>query len=180
MNKPGETAHILPDILEPGLSVVFCGSAAGAVSAAKGAYYAGPGNGFWRILAETRLTPRELTPEEFRTLPRYGIGLTDMAKTVSGSDASLPRAADDPAGLTEKIGRYAPAALAFVGKRAAQVWFRDQSGKTALDYGRQGETIGAAAIFVLPSTSGAARRYWDTAPWYELAGFLAERRTDGS
>ena len=34
----GETAnspaHVLPDLLEPGLRIVFCGTAAGAVSAA--------------------------------------------------------------------------------------------------------------------------------------------------
>lgn len=37
---------ILPDRLGPGLRVVFCGTAAGAVSARKGHYYAGPGNLF--------------------------------------------------------------------------------------------------------------------------------------
>jgi double-stranded uracil-DNA glycosylase len=34
---------VLPDVLGPGLRVVFCGTAAGAVSAVRGAYYAGPG-----------------------------------------------------------------------------------------------------------------------------------------
>ena len=37
--------HILSDLLQPGLRLVFCGTAAGAVSAAKGAYYAGPATG---------------------------------------------------------------------------------------------------------------------------------------
>ncbi len=52
--------HVLLDLLRPGLRVVFCGTAAGAVSAAKGAYYAGPGNRFWPMLAKTGLTPRQL------------------------------------------------------------------------------------------------------------------------
>jgi TDG/mug DNA glycosylase family protein len=156
-------------VLAPGLRIVFCGSAAGAVSARKGTYYAGPGNRFWRILFETRLTPRLLAPEEFRTLPRYGLGLTDMAKHVSGSDASLPRSADDPDALAEKIHRYRPELLAFVGKRAAQVYFRHRHARRLVDYGRQEETLGPTRIHVLPSTSGAAVRYWDEAPWRALA-----------
>jgi double-stranded uracil-DNA glycosylase len=83
----------LCDLLRPGLAVVFCGTAAGEVSAARGAYYAGPGNRFWRTLFETGLTPRQLKPEEFT--PAYGIGLTDVAKSVSGSDASIPAHAFD-------------------------------------------------------------------------------------
>lgn len=39
-----------PDLLAPHLRLVFCGTAAGNVSAARGAYYAGPGNQFWPIL----------------------------------------------------------------------------------------------------------------------------------
>ena len=58
---------------------MICGSAAGRRSAAAGAYYAGPGNKFWRILHESGLTPRRLAPEEFALLPDVGIGLTDLA-----------------------------------------------------------------------------------------------------
>ena len=42
---------ILQDVLKPKLDIVFCGSAVGAVSAVKQAYYAGPGNKFYAILA---------------------------------------------------------------------------------------------------------------------------------
>ena len=48
---------VLPDVLVPGLAVVFCGSAVGAASARRRAYYAGPGNAFWRTLSEVGLTP---------------------------------------------------------------------------------------------------------------------------
>ena len=83
-------AQMLPDVLCPGLRVVFCGTAAGAVSAARGAYFAGPGNRFWSILAEIKLTPHQLKPDELRLLPTFGIGLTDIAKSVSGADSRLP------------------------------------------------------------------------------------------
>jgi TDG/mug DNA glycosylase family protein len=160
---------VLPDLLAPGLRIVFCGSAAGAVSARKEAYFAGPGNKFWPTLHATGLTPQLIEPARFRDVLDLGIGLTDLAKFVSGSDASLPRDADDAKGLQTRILRYAPAALAFVGKRPAQVFFREIFDRRKIDYGLQPETLGATALHVLPSPSGLAVRYWDSAPWHALA-----------
>ena len=54
-----------PDLLRPGLRIVFCGTAAGTVSAARGAYYAHPQNRFWSALHASGSTPRLLQPEEF-------------------------------------------------------------------------------------------------------------------
>lgn len=162
---------ILPDILQPGLRIVFCGSAAGRVSALRGQYYAGPGNRFWRTLHDVGLTPRQLAPAEFPTLPDYGIGLTDIAKHESGSDAALSRDADDPEALRLRIEGCAPGVLAFVGKRPAGVFFRHVFGLRNPGTGRQAQTLGATAIFVLPSTSGAARAAWDIGPWRALARF---------
>ena len=156
---------VLPDVLGPGLRVVFCGSAAGAVSARVGAYYAGPGNMFWPTLHRVDLTPHLLAPDQFRTVLRYGIGLTDLCKTESGSDADLSRQADDVAALTAKIAQHGPAVLAFNGKRAARVFLAAET----LDYGEQVRRIGGTAIHVLPSTSGAARRWWDETFWRRVA-----------
>ena len=64
---------ILPDVLGPGLRVVFCGSAASTVAAARGAPYAGPGNRFWPTLFEIGLTPRRFAPEEFRESPAHAL-----------------------------------------------------------------------------------------------------------
>ena len=58
----------LPDVLRPDLDVVFVGTAAGRRSAAVGAYYAHPGNRFWKTLHSTGLTPRLFAPDEFREL----------------------------------------------------------------------------------------------------------------
>ena len=166
-------APILPDVLGPGLRVVFCGSAAGAASARAGAYYAGPGNRFWPTLHRVGLTPRPLAPAAFRTVLDHGIGLTDLCKTESGADAGLSREADDAAALAAKIARHRPAILAFNGKRAARVFLDAGS----LDYGEQATRIGATAIHVLPSTSGAARRWWDEGFWHAAAE--AARRAGG-
>ena len=154
----------MPDLLRPGLRLVICGSAAGRRSAAAGAYYAGPGNKFWRILHDCGLTPRHLRPDQFPSLPEFGIGLTDLAKLYVGGDAGIRSDDDDVDGLVAKITRYAPAWLAFNGKRAARVVL-----DRAVDFGPQSETIGASRLFVLPSSAGAASGYWDEAPWHELA-----------
>lgn len=152
-------------MLKPGLRLVFCGSAAGRASALAGAYYAGPGNRFWPMLAKTGLTPRLLAPEEFGSLPEHGLGLTDLCQTASGADSDLPAGADDPEALRRKLLRYQPTVLAFVGKRPAKVFL----GRPRVETGTQPETIGATQLFVLPSPSGAARGHWDEAPWFALA-----------
>ena len=158
---------ILPDLLAPGLAVVFCGSAAGRSSAAAGAYYAGPGNRFWPTLHKVGFTPRQVQPSEFRSLLDHGLGLTDLCKTAAGADHELPRGQDDAAALLRKIEQYQPRFLAFVGKRAAQAALDRK-----LAYGLQEVRFGPAQVFVLPSPSGAARRYWDERPWAALADLV--------
>jgi TDG/mug DNA glycosylase family protein len=161
------TPHILPDLLLPGLNIVFCGTAAGVRSALRGAYYAGPGNKFWKTLYAVGLTPRLLEPSEFPLLPQYGIGLTDIAKTYSGSDSGLRRSHFDSAGLRHKIIENAPRTFAFNGKKSAQAFYGAN-----VTYGQQPERIGSTVMFVLPSTSGAANGFWDVSHWQALAAFL--------
>ena len=163
------TAQILPDVIVPDLTVLFCGSAAGTKSALLGAYYAGPGNRFWPILREIGLTPKVLQPSEFMCLPDYGLGLTDLAKTVSGADNNLPVDAYDSDLLTKKVIKFRPSTLAFNGKAPAQAFLKHRG-----TYGLQPEQIRDSNIFVLPSTSAVARRYWDSGPWHALSYLVAD------
>ena len=156
--------HVLPDVIAPGLRVVFCGTAAGTRSAREGAYYAHPGNYFWRTLFEIGLTPRKLSPHEFPRVLEFGIGLTDLAKLHFGADHELPRDAFDAASLKRKIARYKPHVVAFTSKNAAFGCFG-----RVLPYGEQEERIAASRVFVLPSPSGQARKFWNIRPWRELA-----------
>ena len=163
---------VLPDLLAPGLTTVLCGSAAGAVSARVGAPYAGPGNEFWPTRAATGLTPRRLAPGEFRLLLGFGIGLTDLNKTESGADSDLSPAADDPAALLRKVEAYRPRILAFPATRPARVFKAAVFGRAGVPpYGVQEERLGGGAteIFVLPSPSGLACRFWDPFWWHRLA-----------
>ncbi len=161
---------VLNDVLERGMKIVFCGSAVGDRSAQRGAYYAGPGNQFWPILAETGLTPNRLLPEQYPSLVKFRIGLTDLVKGRAGRDTVLAAHDFDVESFKAKIEKFAPKAVGFNGKKAAEVFF----GRTGLEYGLQKVRIGKTALFVLPSTSGAARGYWDPEYWWELARFVSE------
>lgn len=156
--------NVLPDVLLPNLAIVFCGSAAGAVSARRQAYYAGPGNAFWPTLFEVGLTPRLLMPGEYACVTEFGLGLTDLAKTVSGSDRTLSARDFDPEGLRAKIVAFRPRLLAFTSKRSASEFLGH-----GVDYGLARENVGETSLFILPSPSGAARRYWNREVWHELA-----------
>lgn len=165
---------VLPDVLAPGLRVVFCGTAPGTRSAREGAYYAHPGNYFWRTLFATGLTPRQLAPREFRDVLKFGIGLTDVAKHHFGSDAELPRGAFDAEGLRRKLARYQPQVVAFTSKNAARAGAGLPLG--AIAYGAQALQVAGSLMFVLPSPSGQARGFWNIEPWRDLAAAVAELR----
>ncbi len=169
---------MLPDLLRPGLNIVFCGTAAGAVSAKLGAYYAHPQNKFWRTLFEIGLTPRLLEPGEFPRLLEYGVGLTDIAKTASGMDAQLPRGAlglEARAALKSKIMAVQPKILAFTSLAAGRACL----GRTAR-FGEQQERIAQTRIWVLPSPSPAARWNWseNAAWWRRLGAAFAGQRAE--
>lgn len=169
-------SEVLPDVLKPELGVVFCGTAAGTASARAGAYYAGPGNAFWKTLHETGLTPVRLEPDEFQKLPEFGIGLTDICKVRHGSDQEVGTTEFDVSRLEAEIATAEPARLAFNGKNAARGALERQ-----VAYGIQPERIGGAEIWVLPSTSAAARKYWNIDPWHDLAqAFGADRQATGN
>ncbi|MDD5175398.1 MAG: mismatch-specific DNA-glycosylase [Sterolibacterium sp.] len=155
---------VLPDVLAPGLDIVFCGTAVGEVSARRRAYYAGPGNAFWATLYLVGLTTRQLQPEEYEKLLCFRMGLTDLAKNVSGNDEILSKRHFDGDRLRGIIRQYRPLILAFTGKRAAQEFVGRH-----VEYGRLSEKEGDTMLFVLPSPSGAACRYWSTEPWRELS-----------
>lgn len=155
---------ILPDLLKPGLKIVFCGMAAGTRSTKLKAYYAGIGNKFWSILSDVGLTPYKLAPSEFNNLLDYGVGLTDLVKSASGNDAAIVPSDNDIKMLKEKIELYKPGILAFTGKGSAKYFLGH-----GVDYGFQKEGVGHTKIFVLPSTSQQANRYWDKKYWHELA-----------
>ncbi len=155
---------ILPDVLAHDLDVVFCGTAAGTVSARAGAYYAGPGNAFWPTLFAVGLTPVALRPQDYARVTEWNLGLTDLAKHVFGGDSALEKRHFDVERLRELIAEFRPRILAFTSKRAAAEFVGHP-----VDYGLVAAMTDATRLFVLPSPSGAARRHWNPAYWRELS-----------
>jgi double-stranded uracil-DNA glycosylase len=157
MTQPAESA--VPDILGPGVRLVFCGINPGHWSARAGAAFANPRNDFWRLLHGAGFTPRQLEPKEQARLLDHGIGLTNAAIRTTRGSGDL-RAADF-AGARERLERIArelgPSVIAFVGKAAYQGVFRERP-----ELGLQERTLGDTRLFVLPSTSPAnAAVPWD-------------------
>lgn len=166
-NSRRQDSEVLPDLLRPGLRLVFCGTGAGPVSAKLGLYYAAPGNRFWPTLYKVGLTPTLFAPSQYPDLLPLGIGLTDVAKLAWGLDSDLPADELGPlarARLLAKIEVLQPRILAFTSKRAARAGLGRVAG-----YGPHSVRIGQTLPWVLPSTSGLARGAWDEAPWRELA-----------
>jgi len=166
------TRHLLPDLLAPGLDLVFCGTAPSPASFKARAYYANPGNAFWPTLHAVGLTPERLAPERYPELLPWRLGLTDLNKIEYGSDHQLSAEAMDAKALHAKLRRYRPAAIAFTSKHAASLAL----GVKTPTYGRQAELLEGAVAFVLASPSGRARSFWTLKPWKEAGAFVGDRR----
>ena len=170
--------HIVPDIIAPGMKIVFCGTALGARSAADRAYYAHPGNRFWKAMHQHGFTPHRVPPKDYATVAQWGLGLTDVCKTHSGNDDEIPHETYDAARLYKEIEKFQPAILAFTGKEAARV-FLGLKGTGKIPYGFLHETVGKTKLFVLPSPSGHASKYWRDDLWEELASWFKRASASG-
>lgn len=156
----------VPDVLAPGLRVVFCGINPGRWSAAAGAHFANPRNDFWRLLYDAGFTPRVLAPEEQHELAAFGYGLTNAAFRTTPGSGDLRRgdfegSAERLAGIAEQLR---PVWIAFVGKEAYRGTFGERS-----ELGEQERRLGETRLFVLPSTSpaNAAVLYAERLRWFE-------------
>jgi len=161
------TASDVPDVLAPGLRIVFVGINPGRVSAAARAHFANPRNDFWRLLHAARLTSRLYEPGEQFALLEEGIGVTNAAYRTTPGSGDLR--SSDFAGSAERLERIArelgPRWLAFVGKEAYRGTFRRRPG-----LGLQPEELGETRLFVLPSTSPANA----AVPWQERLRWFQE------
>lgn len=148
---------VLPDLLEPGLSLVFCGINPGMRAASTGHHFEGRSNRFWRVLHLAGFTPEQVRPEDDHTLLRYGYGLTTVVPRATARAAELSRSEIELAGeaFQRKIEQYAPRYVAFLGKMA----FSAISGASNFEWGRQATPFGGAHAWVLPNPSGLNRGF---------------------
>lgn len=145
-------AAVLPDVVAPGLRILFCGINPGLYSTAVGHHFARPGNRFWPTLHKAGFTPRLFSPFEDRALLALGFGLTNIApRTTATADELEPdeiRAGGRA--LRRKVLRLRPRFLAVVGFTAFRVAFDLPAARGGL----QPEPIGSTQVWLLPNPSG--------------------------
>ena len=142
----------IPDVIAPGLKVLFCGINPGLYSAATGHHFARPGNRFWPALHAAGFSERLLHPSEQRLLLKSGYGITNLvARSTAAADELAPQ--ELTAGcrrLASRVRRYRPRVLAVLGIGA----YRTAFGRPRAALGRQDEELAGAALWVLPNPSG--------------------------
>ncbi|MBL1076867.1 G/U mismatch-specific DNA glycosylase [Nocardia sp. 2] len=147
----------VPDVIGPGLRVLFCGINPGLWSGATGLHFARPGNRFWPALHRSGFTPRQLRPEEQRELLGLGMGITNVAARTTAKAEQLTTDELRAGGreLVERVERYRPRVLAVLGIGA----YRTAFGRPRAAIGPQSDRIGDTAVWVLPNPSGLNAHY---------------------
>jgi TDG/mug DNA glycosylase family protein len=147
----------VPDVVAPGLRVLFCGINPGLYSGAVGHHFARPGNRFWKALHLAGFTDRVLTPFEERDLLAAGLGITNLVRraTATADKLSDDELRDGGVALARKVRRFRPEVVAFLGIGAYRVAF----GRGEATIGPQPDTVGGVPAWVLPNPSGLNAHY---------------------
>jgi len=147
----------VPDLIGPGLRVLFCGINPSLYSAVVGHHFARPGNRFWPTLHRAGFTDRLLRPSEERELLARGIGITNVCSNASASADTLTPDdyASGSARLRRKLQRYRPRAIAFLGLGAYRIAAREPKAAVGL----QPAPFAGVAAWALPNPSGLNAHY---------------------
>ncbi|WP_067690655.1 G/U mismatch-specific DNA glycosylase [Nocardia jejuensis] len=147
----------IPDVIGPGLRVLFCGINPGLWSGATGRHFARPGNRFWPVLHRSGFTPRLLRSDDQRELLELGLGITNVAArtTAKAEELTPDELRAGGRALVERVERYQPRVLAVLGIGA----YRTAFGRPRTTVGPQPERIGDTALWVLPNPSGLNAHY---------------------
>jgi double-stranded uracil-DNA glycosylase len=147
----------VPDVVAPGLRLLFCGINPGLYTAAVGHHFARPGNRFWPTLHRAGFTDRLLSPFEERELLKRGYGITNLVAraTATAAELSAEELLRGGRRLRAKLKKYRPAFVAVIGVTA----YRAAFGWPKAAIGRQPERLEAATVWVLPNPSGLNANY---------------------
>ena len=163
----------VPDVVRPGLDVLFVGINPGLYSGAVGHHFARPGNRFWKALHLSEFTTDLLSPFDDRRLLDHGLGVTNLVARATPADhglgiTNLVRRATSGAAevgdeelraggrrLRRKAGRLVPRFVAFLGVTA----YRSAFGLPFASVGAQAEAFGPSRAWVLPNPSGLNAHY---------------------
>ncbi len=148
----GAAGRRVPDLIAPDLHVLFCGINPGLYSGATGHHFARPGNRFWPALHASGFTDGVVRPRDEAELLSLGVGITNLvARATAGAAELTPdELKRGRRRLAAKVRRLHPRCVAVLGVGA----YRTAFGRPRAGIGRQAETLGPAALWVLPNPSG--------------------------
>jgi TDG/mug DNA glycosylase family protein len=147
----------IPDLVAPGLRVLFAGINPSLYSAATGHHFARPGNRFWPALHRSGFTSRQLRPDEQPLLPGLGLGITNVVARATARADELDAAELRAGGqaLAELAGSLGVSWLAILGVTA----YRTAFGVPQAVVGPQAGRLGGARVWILPNPSGLNASY---------------------
>jgi len=147
----------IPDLVAPGLRVLFAGINPSLYSAATGYHFARPGNRFWPALHRSGFTDRRLQPAEQHLLLGAGLGITNVVARATARadelDAGELRAGG--AALSAMAAELGVSWLAVLGVTA----YRSAFGQPRAAVGPQPDLPGGVRVWVLPNPSGLNASY---------------------
>jgi TDG/mug DNA glycosylase family protein len=159
--SPAEVAaardQTIPDVVAPGLRVLFAGINPSLYSAATGCHFARPGNRFWPTLHAAGFTARQLRPDEQRSLLATGLGITNIVAraTTRADELTAAELRAGGAELASLAARLDVSWLAVLGVTA----YRTAFGVPTAVVGPQDNRLGGALVWVLPNPSGLNAHY---------------------
>jgi len=148
----------VPDLVGPGLRLLFVGINPGLWTAATNTHFAHPGNRFYPALLRGGVIRRAIDPaagmaDDDRThLIGLGVGITNIAPraTARASELSRDELRVGARDLVTRVGEWTPAVVAIAGITAYRVGFERPRAQT----GRQAEPLGGAELWIVPNPSG--------------------------
>jgi TDG/mug DNA glycosylase family protein len=151
---------VIPDVIAPGLTVLFCGINPGLWSGAVRRHFARPGNRFWPALHASGFTPELLTPDRQDELLPLGLGISNIVgrTTARADELTAEELREGGRALTAKAAKYRPGWIAVVGVTAYRTAFGHRSARI----GPQPDRIADSEVWVLPNPSGL-NAHWTAA-----------------
>ena len=148
----------VPDLVGPGLRLLFVGINPGLWTAATQTHFAHPGNRFWPALLAGGVIERlpdfatGMTDAEREELLARGIGITNLVNraTARADEVSREEFRGGALRLAETVRAWRPAVVAVVGITA----YRQAFDRPKATTGRQPEPLEGADLWVVPNPSG--------------------------
>lgn len=148
----------VPDLLGPGLKLLFVGINPGLWTAATQTHFAHPGNRFYPALLEAGIVTREIdrvngmSKDDREYMIQRGIGITNLVRRATAKASELTKEELKAGGieLEALILNEKPAVVAVAGIGA----FRTAFGKPKTKVGLQENRIGDSELWVVPNPSG--------------------------